>query len=219
METPYSRGGPRKFVSRTERRLSSENVKEDLGYTVTIPSSDPPEKTPTQVEPVNVSTSVETSSEPSKPVSSMSYSAVLKNLSSEATRGVPASSKPPNQSKTFSRPPPGFAPLPTHGGRHGNAYGQSWVLSQRQSLPRQLAVPHETIIHVLTPVWNWRSDEPSTQSNVRQQLTNSAPQSGKAVKWRRFEDSPQSKPPRTGTLKWGGTEKRHPCRGFRLCEF
>ena len=43
--TPYSRGGPRKFVSKAERRLSSENFKEDLDYTVTIPSRDSSEKT------------------------------------------------------------------------------------------------------------------------------------------------------------------------------
>lgn len=207
--TPYSRGGPRKFVSRTERRLSSENVKEDLGYTVTIPSSDPPEKTPTQVEPVNVSTSVETSSEPSKPVSSMSYSAVLKNLSSEATRGVPASSKPPNQSKTFSRPPPGFAPLPTHG---GDTEMHMTVLSTKsKTKPSAAASSAPRNNHTRADAsMNWRSDEPSTQSNVRQQPTNSAPQSGKAVKWRRFEDSPQSKPPRTGPLNEGGQRRDTP---------
>ena len=102
--TPYSRGGPLKFVSRAERRHSTEYFQEDSDDTVADPVSDMSERMApipaTSIEPPNISTSVATSPEPIKSVGIMSYSAVLKNLTSETTRpkNAAAGGKPPNQS-------------------------------------------------------------------------------------------------------------------------
>ena len=116
--TPYSRGGSRKFVSRAERRRSTDSPQEEVTHPITDQACDVSEKRsrspPPPVESVNSRTSVETSPE-DKTASSMSYSAVLKSASQDAPKNGPASVKP-NPSKTFSRPPPGFPPLPTHGG-------------------------------------------------------------------------------------------------------
>lgn len=116
--TPYSRGGFRKFVSRAERRRSTDSPQEEVTHPMTDQACDLSEKrprsSPPPVESVNSRTSVETSPE-DKTATSMSYSAVLKSASQDAPKNGPASAKP-NPSKTFSRPPPGFAPLPTHGG-------------------------------------------------------------------------------------------------------
>ena len=116
--TPYSRGGSRKFVNRAERRRSTDSPQEEVTHSITDQADDllekKPRSPPPPVEPVNSRTSVETSPE-DKTVTSMSYSAVLKSASQDAPKSGPASAKP-NPSKTFSRPPPGFPPLPTHGG-------------------------------------------------------------------------------------------------------
>lgn len=116
---PYRRGGSRKFVSRAERRRSTDNnTLEDETRTMTDQASDLLNKEgrspPPPVESVNTRSSVETSQE-DKVATSMSYSAVLKSASQDVPKSIPASAKP-NPSKTFSRPPPGFPPLPTHGG-------------------------------------------------------------------------------------------------------
>ena len=114
--TPYSRGGSRRFVSRAERRRSTDSPQEEGTHPITDQTSDllekRPRSSPPPVEPVNSRTSVETSPEDK---TGMSYSAVLKNASQDAPKSGHASAKP-NPSKTFSRPPPGFPPLPTHGG-------------------------------------------------------------------------------------------------------
>ena len=116
--TPYSRGGFRKFVSRAERRRSSDSPLEEGTHARTDQASDLLEKRarspPPSIESVDTRTSTETIPE-DKTATSMSYSAVLKSASQDAPKSGPASAKP-NPSKTFSRPPPGFPPLPTHGG-------------------------------------------------------------------------------------------------------
>ena len=217
--TPYSKGGPtRKFVSRAERRRSAEGPLDDLPYALIDPLSHVSEKTApfpsAPVEPVSVSTSVETSQEQSQPVSSMSYSAVLKNTSSEASKSGPVSAKPSNQSKTFSRPPPGFAPRPTHG---GDTTMHMTVLSGKPK-SRPSGAPSNAPRNTPTRAdssMNWRSDEredQSVQGSTGQQQQSpqhqqQQRQSGHAVKWRRFDDFVQSKPQRTEPFNEGGQRR------------
>ena len=214
--TPYSRGGSRKYISKAERRRSSEGPPEESPYQLMDPSRDVAEKTAplpsAPVEPANVSTSVETNQEQSQPVSTKSYSAVLKNVSSEGNKSAPVSAKQSNQSKTFSRPPPGFSPLPTHG---GDATMHMTVLSAKsKSRPTGTAgsAPRNTTTRADTSM-NWRSEpreEQSPQGVIRQQQQQQQqPQhqqrhSGHSVKWRRFDDFVQSKPSRTEPASEGG---------------
>jgi len=226
--TPYSRGGPRKFVSKAERRRSSEGPPEDVPFSLTEPLIDVSERTvpfpPPLAEPVSVSTSAETSPEQSKPVSSMSYSAVLKNISSEVSKSGPVGTKPsvgtkpPNQSKTFSRPPPGLAPLPTHGGdttMHMTVLGtksKTKASAPASSASRNAPTRADASM-------NWRSDvreEQNTPGSMRQQQPQQQQQqqqqrqSGHAVKWRRFDDFVQSQPPRTAPVSESSQRKDAP---------
>lgn len=208
--TPYSRGGSRKYISRAERKRSSEGPPEESPYPLMDPSGDVSEKTAplpsAPVEPANVSTSVETNQEQSQPSSTKSYSAVLKNVSSEGNKNVSVSAKQSNQSKTFSRPPPGFSPLPTHG---GDATMHMTVLSAKsKSRPTWTAgsSPRNNTARADTSM-NWRSqprEEQSPQGGMRQQQQPQQRQSTHAVKWRRFDDFVPSKSSRTEPASEGG---------------
>lgn len=210
--TPYSRGGFRKFVSRAERRRSSDSPLEEGTHPITDQASDLFEKRtpspPPPVESVNTHTSLETSPE-GKTAASMSYSAVLRSASQEAPKSGPASAKP-NQSKTFSRPPPGFPPLPTHGGDTkmnmtvlGNKT-KTKPLGPPSSTPRNTptqpsSTPRNTPTRADSST-NWRNDcreEQFLQGTAKP--TNSS-QPGHARNWRRFDDTVgQSKsPPKSG---------------------
>ncbi|CAH3162055.1 unnamed protein product, partial [Porites evermanni] len=217
--TPYSRGGPRKFVSRAERRHSAEYFQEDSDETVADPLSDMSERMApipaASIEPSNISTSVATSPEPIKSVGTMSYSAVLKNLTSETTKpkNAPAGGKPPNQSKIFSRPPPGFSPLPTHG---GDTEMRMTVLSTKSKTKQTAAAsgaPRNNPTRADSSM-NWRNDEQSTQSSTQHQQqqhrANNSAQSGQAVKWQRSDESSQSRPHRTAPIRESGRGRDTP---------
>lgn len=219
--TPYSRGGPRKFVSRAERRHSAEYFQEDSDDTVADPLSDVSERMApipaAFIEPSNISTSVATSPEPIKSVGTMSYSAVLKNLTSETTKpkNAAAGGKPPNQSKTFSRPPPGFSPLPTHG---GDTEMRMTVLSTKSKTKQTAAAsgaPRNNQTRADISL-NWRNDEQSTQSNTQHQQQqhrgNNSAQSVQAVKWQRSDESSQSKPHRTPPIRESGRGRDTPTK-------
>lgn len=219
--TPYSKGGPRKFVSRAERRRSAEGPLDDLPYAVMDPPSHVSEKTApfpsAPAEPVNVSTSAETSQEQTQPVSSMSYSAVLKNTSLEASKSGPVTAKPVNQSKTYSRPPPGFAARPTHG---GDTTMHMTVLSAKPKSRPSLTTsntPRNTPATRADASMNWRSDERENQGQGSAGQQQQQPQhqqqqrqSGHAVKWRRFDEFVQSKPQRTDPSNEGGQRRDMP---------
>ena len=224
--TPYSRSGSRKFVSRAERRHSSENPLEDVPYPITDHVKDVFERAapspPATVEPVNIRTAVETSQE-EQTASSMSYSAVLKGASHETTKSGPAGSVKPDQSKMFSRPPPGFPPLPTHG---GDTQMHMTVLSTKTKTkppgpPTTSTAPRNTATRADASV-NWRNDAreeqfthgtaPGTASGTAlgtARPTNPS-QPGHAVKWRRFDDSvaPSKSPLKSGAFSEAGTQRR-----------
>lgn len=221
--TPYNRGGFRKFVSRAERRRSTDGPLEEGTHPITDQASDLFEKRtpspPPPVESVKTRTSVETSPE-EKTAASMSYSAVLKSASQEAAKGGPTSAKP-NQSKTFSRPPPGFPLLPTHGA--DTKMNMTVLGNKTKTKPPGLPsnTPRNTPAQPNSTPWNtptqpsstpqntptradastnWRNDcreEQFAQGGARR--TNSS-QSGHARNWRRFDDTVgQSKsPPKSG---------------------
>lgn len=189
-ESPYSRPVTRKYVSKAERRHSSEWRGDELSQPVKEPvkiasfTSDP-------TEPKNVGATSETGKEQKQPVSSKSYSAVLKNVSSEAKPGE----MPVNQSKTLSRPPPGFTALPTHGGDStmrmtvlGATKSKSRATGPSSSAPRNTQARSDTNM-------NWRNEpreEQNTQSGTRPQQKQR--QTGHAVKWRQFGDFVQNNP-------------------------
>lgn len=167
------------------------------------------------IEPPNISTSVATSPEPIKSVGTMSYSAVLKNLASETTKpkNAAAGGKPPNLSKTFSRPPPGFSPLPTHG---GDTEMRMTVLSTKSKTKQTAAAsgaPRNNPTRADSSM-NWRNDEQSTQSSTQHQQqqhrANNSAQSGQAVKWQRSDESSQSKAHRTAPIKESGRGRDTP---------
>lgn len=222
--TPYSRRGPRKFISRAERRHSSEHFQEDSDDIVADPLSDMSERMApipaASIEPPNISTSVATSpesSEPIKSVGTMSYSAVLKNLTSETTKpkNGPAGGKPPNQSKTFSRPRPGFTPLPTHG---GDTEMRMTVLSTKSKTKQTAAAsgaPRNNPTRADISM-NWRNDEQSTQSSTQHQQqqhgANNKAQSGQAVKWQRSDESSQPKAYRNAPIRESGRGRDTPTK-------
>ena len=210
--TPYSRGGPRKFVSRAERRRSSDSPLEEAPQLVTDRGSDGFERTapyppPPPAEPVKTRSSVETSPE-RQTGTSMSYSAVLKSASQEATKSGPTTAKP-NQSKTFSRPPPGFPPLPTHG---GDTKMNMTVLSTktRTKPPGQpSSAPRNTPTRADASM-NWRNDSREEQlTQVTTRPTNPS-QSGHAVKWKQFDAAvgQRMSPPKPGGFSEASTQRR-----------
>lgn len=145
----------------------------------------------------------------------MSYSAVLKNLASETTKpkNAAAGGKPPNLSKTFSRPPPGFSPLPTHG---GDTEMRMTVLSTKSKTKQTAAAsgaPRNNPTRADSSM-NWRNDEQSTQSSTQHQQqqhrANNSAQSGQAVKWQRSDESSQSKAHRTAPIKESGRGRDTP---------
>lgn len=188
--TPYSRVGPRKFFSRAERRRSSEGLPEDLPYLLPDYADSlyermaPSPRAP--VEPVNKRPTVGKSSE-SQTTSSVSYSSVLKGVSQEATKSGPAKAKE-GQSKTFSRPPPGFPPLPTHGGdtkMHMTVLGNK---SKTKALGPSSSTPRNNTPNRADASMNWRNDsrqEPPNQTAMRP----INPPSGQGVNWRSFDDT------------------------------
>ena len=200
--TPYSRPVTQKYVSKPERRYSSELLGDELSK----PGKEPVESVPftsDTTEPKNVGTSSETGKELKQPVSSKSYSAVLKNVSSEAKPGE----KPANQSKTFSRPPPGFTTLPTHGGDNtirmtvlGATKSKSRAAGPSSSAPRNTQGRSDSSM-------NWRNDSreersmqsgmPPQQQQQKQQHQQKQRHTGHAVKWQQFGDFVQNNPPGT----------------------
>lgn len=200
--TPYSRPVTQKYVSKPERRYSSELLGDELSK----PGKEPVKSVPftsDTTEPKNVGTSSETGKELKQPVSSKSYSAVLKNVSSEAKPGE----KPANQSKTFSRPPPGFTTLPTHGGDNtmrmtvlGATKSKSRAAGPSSSAPRNTQGRSDSSM-------NWRNDSreeqsmqrgmPPQQQQQKQQHQQKQRHTGHAVKWQQFGDFVQNNPPGT----------------------
>lgn len=189
--TPYNRAGTRKFVSKAERRRSSEGLPEEVSYLLPdyadslyermAPSPHAP------VEPSNKRPTVETIAE-SQTVSSVSYSAVLKGVSQETTKPGAAKTKE-SQSKTFSRPPPGFPPLPTHGGdtkMHMTVLGNK---SKTKTPGPSNSTPRNNTPTRADASMNWRNDgrqEPRNQTSI--QPVNPSP-SGQGVKWRSYDDT------------------------------
>lgn len=210
--TPYSRGGSRKFVSRAERRRSSGSPLEDLPQPITEHGNDGFERMvanppPPPAEPVNTRTSVETSPE-RQTAASMSYSAVLKNASQETTKSTPPSAKP-NQSKTFSRPPPGFPPLPTHG---GDTKMNMTVLSTKtktkppgppNSAPRNTPTRADASM-------NWRNDSREEQFTQGTARPANPSQSGHSVKWKQFDPTvgQSVSPPKSGGFSEASSQRR-----------
>ena len=212
--TPYSRAGSRKFVSRAERRRSSEGLPEDMPYLLPdyadalFERKVPPPSAP--VEPVSKRSTVETSAE-SQSATSMSYSAVLKSASQEVTKPGPPSVKV-NQSKTFSRPPPGFPPLPTHG---GDTKMSMTVLSNKTKTKPpgpSSSTPRNNTPTRADASMNWRNDGRQEQPNLATARPMNPSQSGHEVKWRRFDDTgaqPQSKsPPKSGAFSDSPSRRR-----------
>lgn len=206
--TPYSRPVTRKYVSNPERRYSSELRGDELSKPVKDPVKSVP-FTSDITEPKNIGTSSETSKEQKQPVSTKSYSAVLKNVSSEAKPGEKAA----NQSKTLSRPPPGFTTLPTHGGDNTM---RMTVLGATKSMRRATgpssSAPGNTHGRSDSSM-NWRIDSrgeqsmqsgmPPQQQQQKQQHQQKQRQSGHAVKWQQFGDFMQNNPPRTESFDEG----------------
>lgn len=122
---------------------------------------------------------------------------------------MPATTKP-NQSKTFSRPPPGFPPLPTHG---GDTKMNMTVLGSKtktkapglSSNPPRNSTPTRADASL-----NWRNDGREEQFTQNTARPTNPPQSGHGVKWRPFDVTVgQSRsPPKSGGLSDSRSQRR-----------